>query len=310
MSQFKVAFLGTPDFAVPCLQKLIDDAHFDVVGVVTQPDRPAGRNMKIQASPVKELALKNNIPVVTPEKVSQALDQIREWQAETAAVVAFGQILPKSFLEIYNHRVVNVHASILPRWRGAAPIQRAIMEGDTETGVSLQVVVPKLDAGPVLGVRNFTIDPDMRAPQLYNHLKNLGPELLAAEYADWLRGMLPPREQDESQVTIAPKIKKEEGLIDWNLPAAKIYNHFRGLAGWPGSFVVRAGKQLKIKNCKPHATATSATPGTVTEVSGQGFKVACGSGQLEILSVQPESKSEVAVSEYLKGYPLKKGEAL
>jgi methionyl-tRNA formyltransferase len=310
MSQYKVAFLGTPDFAVPCLQKLIDDSHFDVVGVVTQPDRPAGRNMKIQMSPVKELALKNNIPVVTPEKIVQALDQIREWQAETAAVVAFGQILPKSFLELYQHRVVNVHASILPRWRGAAPIQRAIMEGDTETGVSLQVVVSKLDAGPVLGIRKFAIDPDMRSPQLYGHLKELGPELLAAEYADWLRGMLPPRDQDETQVTLAPKIKKEEGLIDWRLPADKIYNQFRGLFGWPGSFIVRSGKQLKIKNCKPLVDAVKATPGTVTDVGPQSFKVACGSGQIEILNVQPESKSEVAVSEYLKGYPLKKGESL
>ena len=310
MSQFKVTFLGTPDFALPCLQKLIDDEHFDVVGVVTQPDRPAGRNMKVQSSAVKELALKHGIPVLTPEKISQSLEAIAEWQAETAVVVAFGQILPKSFLEMYKNRVVNVHASLLPRWRGAAPIQRAIMEGDDETGVSLQVVVPKLDAGPVLGMRKVSLASDLRAPELYDTLKALGPELIAGEYADWLRGMLVPREQDPSLVTIAPKIKKEEGLIVWNSAVEKVFNNFRGLYGWPGSHVMRNGKVLKIKSCRPVKESVKLAPGTVSEVADKWFRVACSSGQMEILRVQPESKSEIEVSEYLRGYPLKKGELL
>jgi len=309
MSQFKVAFLGTPDFAVPCLKKLIEDDHFDVVGVVTQPDRPAGRSLKLQTSPVKDLALKNNLPVLTPEKIGQALEQIAQWQAEVAVVVAFGQILPRAFLDLFGNKVVNVHASLLPRWRGAAPIQRAIMAGDGETGVSLQVVVPKLDAGPVLGVRKCPIESDLTSPELYDRLKLLGPELIETDLSDWLRGQLAAQEQNESQVTLAPKIRKEEGLIDWNLPAQKIYNNFRGLYGWPGSWIMRANKQLKIKKCRPLEVPTKYEPGTVVDSAGT-LKVACVQGQLEILLVQPESKSVMPISEYLKGNSIKKGERL
>ncbi len=312
MSQYKVAFLGTPDFAVPCLQKLIEDAHFDVVGVVTQPDRPAGRHMKLQASPIKTLALQNNIPVITPDKLRdpKALDEIRAWQPEVAVVVAFGQILTREFLDFFGGRVVNVHASLLPRWRGAAPIQRSITEGDKETGVSLQVVVQKLDAGPVLGIRKCPIEPDLRAPELYDRLKLMGPELLEAEFADWLRGHLPATDQDEDRVTVAPKIRKDEGLIDWNKPVEKIYNEFRGLYGWPGSWTLRGGKQLKIKDCKPLVGASGDGPGKVVAVGENYFRVACAKGQLEVTAVQPESKSVMNVSEYLKGYPVKKGESL
>jgi len=327
MSQFKTLFLGTPDFAVPCLQKLIEDSHYDVVGVVTQPDRPAGRNLQLQASPIKKIAQAHNIPVFTPEKVNDILEDLKSLQAECAVVVAFGQILSKSFLELFNHKVVNVHASLLPQWRGAAPIQRSLMAGDIETGVSLQVVVPKLDAGAVLGYRKISLSEHMRAPELYEILKQLGADLLETELADFLRGHLVPTEQDENLVTIAPKIKKEEGLVLWSRPARDIYNDFRGLYGWPGSWTVRNGKKLKVLDMV--VLPLSGSPGTVLEVhekqsltealsqeadhhdrkSRASFVVACGEESLQIFEVQPESKKTMSVSEYLKGYPIKKGES-
>ncbi|MGE3973776.1 MAG: methionyl-tRNA formyltransferase [Bdellovibrionales bacterium] len=312
MSRFKTVFLGTPDFAVPCLEKLLTDEHFDVVGVVTQPDRPAGRQMKLKASPVKELALRHQIPVLTPEKVKEAdaLKQIADWQAEVAVVVAYGQILPQSFLDLFPGKAVNVHASLLPRWRGAAPIQRSLMEGDQETGVALQVIVPKLDAGAVIGVRKFALDDKIRADTLYEKLKLLGPELLEVELADYLRGHLAPHDQDESQITIAPKIKKEEGLIDWSKPALQICNEFRGLYLWPGSWTLRDGKILKIKSCRVKKTSSQAKPGQLLEVGKTFFIVACGQNALEIDMVQPESKAAMPVSEYLKGHTLKVGESL
>lgn len=312
MSQFKVVFLGTPEFAVPCLEKLIEDPHFDVVGVVTQPDRPSGRNLKVQASPVKQHAQKNNIPVMTPENLQrpEALNQLKSWQPESAVVVAFGQILNQAFLDFFNGRVVNIHGSLLPRWRGAAPIQRAIMAGDKETGVSLQVVVKKLDAGPLLGVRKCPIEDDLLATDLYLRLQKLGPDLLATEYADWLRGHLPPEEQNENLVTLAPKIRKEEGLVDWNKSAVNIYNEFRGLYGWPGSWVIKNGKQIKIKKCRMVAEDAKRPPGEITHIHDEVLRVACQKGQIEILNVQPESKSAMPIGEYLRGHSLKVGEKL
>jgi methionyl-tRNA formyltransferase len=312
MSQFKVVFLGTPDFAVPCLEKLLADAHFDVVGVVTQPDRPAGRQMKLKASPVKELALLRGLPVLTPEKIKDpmVIEQIKNLRAEAAVVVAFGQILPKSFLDLFPSRVVNVHGSLLPLWRGAAPIQRSLMNGDTETGVALQIVVPKLDAGAVLGVRRVVLDDKIKSDELYEKLKHFGPELIERELADFLRGHLAASEQDETLVTEAPKIKKEEGLVDWSKPALKIYNEFRGLFSWPGSWTLRDGKILKIKSCQVKPLSKPAKPGEVVAVEKGSFLVACGVDALSVDIVQPESKAPMPVSEYLKGHTLNKGEIL
>lgn len=312
MSQFKVVFLGTPDFAVPCLEKLIADEHFEVVGVVTQPDRPAGRSMKLKASPVKELAMKHKISVLTPEKIKESgvIQQIADLKAEVAVVVAYGQILPKSFLDLFPGRAVNVHASLLPRWRGAAPIQRALTHGDSETGVALQVIVPQLDAGALLGVRKLAIPIEMKSDELYEKLKLLGPELLEVELADYLRGQLAPSEQDEKLVTIAAKIKKEEGLVDWSKPARQIYNEFRGFYSWPGTWTMREGKVLKIKNCAVKPLTKKSKPGQIIDITKSSIIVACGVEALEITSLQPESKASMPVSEYLKGHTLKVGESL
>ena len=199
MSRVRVLFLGTPEFAVTSLQRLIDDEHFEVVAVVSQPDRPAGRKMQLKPSPVKEVALAKGLPVFTPETVNteEFRAKILELKPESAAVVAFGQILGQKFLDLFPKGCVNVHGSLLPRWRGAAPIQRAVMAGDAETGVALQIVVRKLDAGPVLGIRRLPLSDSMNAFELHEALKGLGADLLHVEYIDYLRGNLFPIAQDE-----------------------------------------------------------------------------------------------------------------
>ena len=312
MSKVRILFLGTPEFAVASLRRLIEDDHFEIVGVVSQPDRPAGRKMQLKASPVKELALQHGLKVFTPETVNtqEFRDQIASLGAESAAVVAFGQILGQKFLDLFPHGCVNVHGSLLPRWRGAAPIQRSIMEGDTETGVALQIVVKKLDAGPVLGIRRLALTDEMDAMQLHDELKVLGADLLHIEYMDYLRGNLQPVPQDESLVTIAPKIDKAEARIDWKLPARTIFNRIRGLAMGPSAYTVRAGQMLKVHKTRVVSNeARQASAGQIVDVTSQSFQVACGQGILEVLEVQPESRSRQTVSDYLRGYPLKVGES-
>ncbi|MEQ1878601.1 MAG: methionyl-tRNA formyltransferase, partial [Bdellovibrionia bacterium] len=269
---------------------------------------PAGRHMKLQSSPVKQLALSRNVPCLTPEnaKDKATLEWVTNLKADSAVVVAYGQILSKDFLALFPKHAVNVHASLLPRWRGAAPIQRSIMEGDRETGVSLQVVVPKLDAGPLLGERKISIDEETTSYDLYMKLRALAPELLAREYTEYLLGKRQPREQDETSVTVARKIAKDEGLIDWALQAREIHRKLRGLWMWPGSWTVRGGKTLKIWKSEP--VEGGARPGEAVAVAGESLTIGCGGGALRIFEVQPESRAKMPVSEYLKGYPVRMGE--
>ncbi len=311
MSKVRVLFLGTPDFAVESLLGLLNDEHFEIVGVVSQPDRPAGRKMQLKASPVKELALARGLKVFTPETVNteEFRNLIASLGAESAVIVAFGQILGQKFLDLFPRGCVNVHGSLLPRWRGAAPIQRAVMEGDQETGVALQVMVKKLDAGPVLGVRKIPLSDDIDAAILYERLKVLGAELLHVEYMDYLRGNLQPVPQDEATMTLAPKIDKSEAKIDWSKPARVIFNRIRGLAMGPAPFAVRAGAPLKIHKTRVVAeTGATGAPGQVLRVDSGSFQVACGQGLLEVLEVQPESRSRQTVADYLRGYPLQSGD--
>lgn len=313
MSVIRVVFLGTPDIASYCLSSLIKDEHFQVVGVMTQPDRPAGRNMKLQASPVRQLAEKNALPVLTPEKVNtpEVLETIKTWRAEAAVVVAYGQILPQNFLDLFPNRVVNIHASLLPRWRGAAPIQRAIMEGDVDTGVSLQVVVKKLDAGDVLGTRKIKIQ-DEDALEMLEKMKPLAADLLEVEFMDYLRGNLTATPQDEAKVTYAHKIDKSEGRVDWSLPAVTIYNHMRGLKMGPGAHTLISGKILKLHKAQVNESSgkKTARPGEVLESSPAGIKVACGDGVLLLTEVQPESKPKMKAADFLKGRKVEVGEVL
>lgn len=318
MSRVRALFLGTPEIARHCLEAMIKDPHFEVVGVITQPDRPAGRKLEFQPSPVKALAKPLGIPVLTPDSINapEAMDAIRTLRAEVAVVVAYGQILKQAFLDLYPDKVVNVHASLLPRWRGAAPIQRAIMNGDTETGVCLQVMVKKLDAGPVLGARKFAITAETTASDVYRRCEELGTELIAVDLMDYLRGNLTPVPQDPNLVTLAPKIDKAEAEIDWSWPASRIHNLVRGLNMGPVAQTRRSGKILKVHRTRVAAGAAAigeapdGDTGSVVHVSGEGIVVACGDGRLELLEVQPESKARMPVAEYLRGYPVATGDRL
>lgn len=307
MSRIRILFLGTPDFAVPALQTLLNDSHFEVVGVISQPDRPVGRKQEVHATPVKELALKAGIPVFQPEKVSQSeiVEELRLLRPEAAVVVAFGQILSNDFLNLFPLKAVNLHASLLPRWRGAAPIQRSLIAGDEESGVTLQVVVPELDAGPIVGVRRVQIHSEMDANELYETLRQVGSELLQIEFMDYLRGNLSPIEQDVSQVTIAKKIKKVEGCIDWSKTAREVHQLFRGLKAWPGVWFARDAKTLKVHEMEVVSHKGRHSPGSILALRADGIEVACGEGSILIKVVQPESKKAMTAASYLQGHPLK-----
>ena len=313
MSVIRVCFLGTPDFAAKHLQTLLDDDHFQVVGVVTQPDRPSGRKMQLTPSPVKELALKNNLPVLSPEnlrKEPEVFEQIKAWQAEVAVVVAFGQILSQEFLESFTYGAVNVHGSLLPKWRGAAPIQRSIEAGDSVTGVCLQRMVKKLDAGPVIGERRVQLDSEINATELYGRLAVLGCELLQVELMDYVRGNLAPQVQDESLVTFAPKIEKEESLLDFSKSAESLHNKIRAFSMGPGTYLNFQGKRLKIHKTKAVAGSANVQPGQVASVSSIELLIQTADGQLSLLEVQPESKNRMPIADFLKAHPLSKGQSL
>lgn len=313
MSKVRVCFLGTPEFAVTSLKALLEDDHFEVVGVVTQPDRPAGRKLQLTPSPVKVLAQSHGLKVLSPESLKNdpaAVAEIKSWSAEVGVVVAFGQILTQEFLDSFPFGCVNVHGSLLPLWRGAAPIQRSIEAGDTETGVALQKVVKKLDAGDIIGVRKIKVPDDMDALQLHDELALLGADLLRVELMDYMRGNLGPVPQDESKVTVAKKIDKLESLLDWTKSAKSLNGKIRGFSYGPGTYTVLGGKKLKVHKAVVVAGTISAAPGEITSVNEDSITVATGDGALKLLEVQPESRTRMKVNEFLKGNPLKVGDQI
>ncbi len=284
MSKVRVIFLGTPDFAVTPLEAMAQDSHFEIVQVISQPDRPRDR-MKVLPSPVKEKALELNLPVTTTESVNtpEFLSFIKSLHADVAVVIAFGQIVSQAFLDSFTFGAVNVHGSLLPKWRGAAPIQRSLEAGESETGVALQIMVKALDAGAVLGVRKLKVEDSDNASTVYEKLKKLSCGLLHVELMDYVRGHLAGQPQNEAEVTIAKKIKKEEGLIHWDQSASQIYNKMRAFAGWPGVWTFLNGKTFKILNCE--VVSKKGPPGQIVAVDKDSFVVACGEESLRILEV-------------------------
>ena len=268
--------------------------------------------MRLTPSPVKQLALENDIRAISPETVKsdETLREIKSWGAEAAVVVAFGQILPQAFLDIFPRKVVNVHASLLPRWRGAAPIQRAIEAGDRETGVSLQVMVKKLDAGDVMGSYRINIDDAWDAVRLHDELLPLGAKLLRVEFNDYLRGSLTPAPQDENLVTYAPKIEKSEARMDWaGKNAVQIRNHIRAMTLGPGSVTKLNDRQLKILWAEIADTKiASAAAGAIVSIERDSFTVGCREGALRVTRVQPESKPPMSTHDFLLGHKLKIGD--
>lgn len=310
-SVIRVCFLGTPEFAAQHLETLLAHPKFKVVGVVTQPDRPAGRKMQLTPSAVKVVAVKNNLDVLTPEnlrKEPDVFEKIKTWNADVAVVVAFGQILSQPFLDAFPHGAVNVHGSLLPLWRGAAPIQRSIEAGDKVSGVALQRMVQKLDAGPIIGERQVVLDEVITATELYNQLSVLGCELITTDLVDYVQGKITPVVQDESKVTLAAKIMKEESLIDWSTTAEKIHNKVRAFSMGPGTYCLFQGKRLKIHKTKMLDSGNVGHDGQVNYVDDTSLVIQTGLGLLSLLEVQPESKSKMAIQDFLKSVSLKKGD--
>ena len=306
MNLIKICFMGTPEFAAVHLQALLKNSNYKVVGVVSQPDRPAGRKLQLMPSAVKALALEQNLPLITPEnlrKEFKAVEIIKSWKADIAVVVAFGQILSQDFIDSFQFGAVNIHGSLLPLWRGAAPIQRSIEAGDKETGVSLQCLVKKLDAGAVIGIRKIELNNEITATELYDKLSKLGCDLLEKELIRYVKGEIVPVDQDEDQVTLAPKIEKAESLISWDMPAEKIHNRVRAFTMGPGTYIVFQGKRLKIHKTKvidKMKLGSASTVGSILFKSDSDLYIQTIKGVLALLEVQPESKSKMTIADFLK----------
>lgn len=296
----RIVFMGTPEFAVPALDGLL--THHSVVGVVTQPDRPAGRGKQLQMSPVKQAALAAGAAVIQPEKLRQAeaLAQLRAWEAEVFVVAAFGQILPQTVLDIPPHGCLNIHASLLPRWRGAAPIQAAIRAGDAESGVTIMRMDAGLDTGPMLAKRAITLADDETGQSLHDRLSTLGGALLIETLPGYLDGHITPVPQDDALATFAPRIEKEEGRIDWTQPAQQIERLVRAFTPWPGTYTTWEGKLLKI--LAAGLREGQVAPGRVVRESGW-IAIGAGEGLLLPLRVQLEGRSAVTIDEFYRGHP-------
>jgi methionyl-tRNA formyltransferase len=292
--------MGTPDFAVPTLKRLIES--YEVIGVVTQPDRPAGRGSKIQMPPVKLTALAADIPVFQPEKLRrpEAVHQLREWDADLYVVAAFGQILPQSVLDIPRFGAINVHASLLPRWRGAAPIQAAIRAGDSETGITIMKMDAGLDTGPILSQRAIPIADDETGQSLHDKLAELGGDLLIDTLPGYLDGTIQPIPQDEARATFAPRIDKDEGRIDWTQSAAQIDRTVRAFTPWPGAFTIWDDQLLKI--LAGRSAAGSAPIGAVVERGG-AVAVGTGDGLFQLERVQLEGRKPTQIDDFVRGHP-------
>lgn len=304
----RVIFMGTPDFAVPSLEALLNsDDH--VVGVVTQPDRPKGRGQTLAFSPVKALALQRQIPILQPTKMKDPdfLAALRQWNADVIAVAAFGRILPPSILSLPGNGCVNVHGSLLPRYRGAAPIQWAIINGETETGITTMLMDEGMDTGAILLQERMTIEPQDTAGTLSVRMAALGGRLLIETLKRLKSGTLTPRPQDNSQATLAPILKKEDGLVDWNLPARVLANRIRGLTPWPGAYTFSHADRWVLWNATSLSEPTSAAPGTIVNVSKREVHIATGEGLLVVTELQVANSRRMTVAQYLAGHPIRPG---
>jgi methionyl-tRNA formyltransferase len=300
----RVLFYGTPAFALPTLQALL--ARHTVVAVVTQPDRPAGRGQRVHASPVKELALAHGLPVLQPERVRAAgwAERLRDFAPEVAVVIAFGQILPRPVLDVPRRGSINVHASLLPRYRGAAPIAWAIIRGESETGITTFQMDEGMDTGAILLQRAVAIEPDETAGELAGRLAEIGAGVLI----ETLAGLdtLTPVAQDAAAATLAPRLRKTDGALDWTRPASELAARIRGLNPWPGAFTTTALGRLLLWRAR--ARPGTGEPGVLTAADG-ALRIGTGAGLLEPLEVQPENRRAMDWETFLHGARLESGAA-
>lgn len=307
----RIVFMGTPDFSVPALETLIASEH-QVVGVVTQPDKPRGRGNNVQMTPVKKAAVMAKIPVFQPVRLRDpgALDQIAAWKPDAIVVVAFGQILRKDVLELPKYGCFNIHASLLPKFRGAAPIQQVILEGEKKTGVTIQQMDEGIDTGDILAQAEIVIDPGETGGSLHDKLAVLGGPLLLQVLRKAEQGILRHVPQNEAESSYYGMLHKKMGLIDWEKPAAVIERMVRGLNPWPSAFTFREGKSLKIWKAAVVPGEEGKSCGTVLQAGKESFTVQTGEGALEVLQVQMEGKRRMSAGEFLRGFPMSEGEQL
>jgi len=306
-----LVFLGTPSFAVPTLERIVSDRH-RVLGVFTQPDRPKGRGGQLAASAVKETALRLRLPVFQPERVRrpEAVEQLRAMHPDAMVVVGYGQIIPQSIIDIPRLGIINVHASLLPRYRGAAPIQWAIANGETRTGGTTMRIDAGLDTGDMLLKWKTAIGPEEKALELSERLARAGANLLAETLARLEAGDIQPEPQDNSQATLAPILKKEDGVIDWNWPASKIVNRARGFLPWPGAYSYFRGQVFHLWKARAAEQSADGKPGRLLP-DHKRLLVHCGNRtMLELLEVQLEGRKRMPAEAFLNGQHLNENEAL
>ena len=328
---FSVIFLGTDDISLQGLNHLLRHHEFEVKGIVTQKSRRQGRGMRFLDSAVAQRAKELSLPVLTPDNLKDPdfLSQVKKLQAKWLVLISYGKILPPVLLSMFPERALNFHASLLPRWRGSAPIERAIMAGDKKLGMSLQVMTPHLDTGPLIGTRSFEMNMEMDSSYAFKKMTDLIQDLLT-DLREYMKGRLTPVLQDETQVSYAQKIDKKESRIIWNESSLKIFNKIRALVKGPQAYTLYKGKRIKIYKAKwdiEHETSSSFqsdfavsisstelkndtgfSPGQVVKTGSDHFKVACGDSSLSVIQVHPESKKIMSAGEYIRGYNLKEGD--
>ncbi len=304
----RIVFFGTPDFAVASLAALVEAGH-EVRGVFSQPDRPVGRHQgRLQPTPVKEFALSHNIPVFQPEKLrdGSALAKLKELDPELIVTAAYGKLIPDDILALPPKGCINVHGSLLPKYRGAAPIQWAVLNGEAETGVTIMHMAHEMDAGDIISQVSTPIGPEETAGELFDRLAPLGGKLLAETVAQIAAGTAKRTPQDPSRVTLAPMISKKMSPVDWTRSAQQIYNQLRGLDPWPGATTdVISGETVKLWGAQVVEKHTDAFPGVIVKADGQGIDVACGDGKvLRILELQAPGGKRMSAGDYLRGHPI------
>ena len=307
----RIVFMGTPEIAVPSLERLISDGH-DLCAVVTQPDRPKGRGKKLAFSPVKEAAMRHELEILQPEKASQPdfLDRLRELNPDLIVVIAFGQILRKEVLDLPKYGCVNVHVSLLPKYRGAAPINWAIINGEEKTGVTTMFMDEGLDTGDIIKTREFSLDDEINAGQLHDIMMEEGADVLSQTVKAIEDGTAERIRQNDDESTYAPMMDRNLGHIDFKKSAVSIHNLVRGTVPWPGAWCESPYGKMKIWKTRIGQGHTDREPGTIVSVGKQGIEVACGMGMLLIEEIQMPNKKRMHVSEYIKGNNIEVGKVL
>ncbi|WP_407370473.1 methionyl-tRNA formyltransferase [Carnobacterium sp.] len=299
----KIVFMGTPAFSVPILEALID-SEYEVIAVVTQPDRPVGRKKTLTSSPVKAAAVQHGLPVFQPEKISGSpeMEELIALDPDLIITAAFGQFLPQKLLSVPKYGAINVHASLLPKYRGGAPVHYALMKGEKETGVSIMYMEKKMDAGDILSQKSLDITRNDDVGTLFDRLSALGKDLLMDTLPKLLAGDITPVKQNEEEVTYSPNIKREEELVDWTKTAAEVDYQVRGMRPWPVAYTLLEENRLKLWDVTPTEEKTTAVPGTIIRIEKEAIYIACGNQTVvKINEVQPAGKSKMTVMAFLSG---------